>query len=665
MRSSAARRYGLTLACILLALGIRFLLDPLVGTRIPFATFFVAALFISWYCGSKAGLITLLAGAALGDYFFIEPRGTFSIKENRDGVTIVVYLITGLVTVLFVEMLQRARQKAESKEAEARQAQHVTETLLRISQTLAHQNELREIVQFVTDESTRLTEAGFGAFFYNVRDPNGDAYSLYTLSGVPAEKFSKFPMPRNTALFEPTFRGMGVVRLADVTTDPRYGKNEPNHGMPEGHLPVKSYLAVPVVSRTGEVLGGLFFGHSRANVFTDADEQLVQGIAAQAAVAIENANLLQSVKDADQRKDEFLSLLAHELRNPLAPISNGLQILKMKGEREAADSKAILMMDRQVQHLVRLVDDLLDVSRIVNNKITLRIETTKVGTLVRRAVEISQPIIETDGHRLNVIVSDEDHRLDCDTVRLAQVISNLLNNASRYTPRGGTINLEAGVQGEEVILKVRDNGIGINPAMLSRIWDLFVQAGKEEGQGGLGIGLTLVRSLVKMHGGMVVADSQGHGKGSTFTVRIPLKQTVATSKREPAQNMERSQPGRQVLVVDDNVDAADSLSEMLRLLGHQTMVAHSGEAALALVANRKPDVAFIDLGMPVMNGYQLSERLKGKSELSGLMLVALTGWGQEEDQKRTAAAGFHRHLVKPASVEDIQSVLEMAGEGRR
>jgi PAS domain S-box-containing protein len=427
-------------------------------------------------------------------------------------------------------------------------------------------------------------------------------------------------------------------------------------------LGLRSYMGVPLTAR-GRVLGVItFIAAESGRRYDPADLTVAEDLAHRAAVAIENARLYQAVRQADRRKDEFLALLGHELRNPLAPIQNALQVLKLPGADAAITRRAREMMERQVEHLVRLVDDLLDVSRIIRGKVELRPEPVEIATVVARAVETSQPVIAAEAHRLEVDVRPEPLWVNGDLVRLAQVVSNLLNNAAKYTDRGGRIRLSAGREGGEAVLRVRDTGIGIAPEWLPRLFDMFFQAERrtKESQGGLGIGLSLVRGLVELHGGTVSADSAGPGRGSEFVVRLPLlvNEGAARLPHRPAS------PGpvaklaaRRVLVVDDNVDAADSLAMLLRLQGHAVEVAYDGPSALEKAQARPPAVAFLDLGMPKVDGYELARAFRAIPALRDVMLVALTGWGQPEDRQRTREAGFDYHLVKPVDADALHRLF--------
>ena len=547
-------------------------------------------------------------------------------------------------------------------ETRLREETRITETLHRIGGLLAAELDMDKLVQLVTDEATGLTGAQFGAFFYNVTGDGGERYTLYSLSGVPREAFAQFPMPRNTAIFGPTFRGEGAIRLDDVTEDRRYGKSAPYHGMPEGHLPVKSYMAVPVVSRSGEVLGGLFFGHSRVGRFTERHENLAVGIASQAAIAIDNARLYQQAReqarqlqDADRRKDEFLAMLAHELRNPLAPIRTGLDVLALNaGEHR----ETLHVMQDQVKHLVRLVDDLLDASRIMRGKVELRAEPVELSSLVERSVKVVQPMIEERAQELAVVLPEQPVWLDADPVRLVQVIDNLLNNASKYTDVGGRIELKATSAAGHVVLRVQDTGVGIEPELLPRVFDLFTQSDRslDRAQGGLGIGLTLVKRLVELQGGTVSAHSDGRGRGSTFAVRLPVTDAAAPS--EPESEPRASIAGRRVVVVDDNRGAAWMLSTLLRKLGdHEVVIAYDGPSAIEKIERIRPEIVLLDIGLPGMDGYDVAKRVRKMPEMQQTLLVALTGYSQPEDRQKSQQAGFDQHLTKPPSLEQIQALL--------
>jgi PAS domain S-box-containing protein len=366
-----------------------------------------------------------------------------------------------------------------------------------------------------------------------------------------------------------------------------------------------------------------------------------------------------ALREADRRKDEFLATLAHELRNPLAPLSNALQVLKHAGADTAIAEKARGLMERQLAHLVRLVDDLLDVSRITTGKIELRKERVEVRAVVESALETSRPLIEQSGHRLTVSLPDSPLMLDADPTRMAQVLSNLLNNAAKYTDGGGTIVLTARRQGHEALIEVQDDGIGIAPEALPRLFEIFSQVDRSLGraQGGLGIGLSLVRGLVELHGGSVSADSEGLGRGSRFTVRLPLAEGPPETGDDARKQELPPLTGRRILVVDDNRDSADSLSLLLGFKGHTVRTAYEGPHAIEQAKAFRPDVVLLDIGLPGMNGYEVARRMRAEAAMLHATLVATTGWGHAEDKRRAREAGFDFHLTKPVSIEALERFL--------
>jgi PAS domain S-box-containing protein len=395
-----------------------------------------------------------------------------------------------------------------------------------------------------------------------------------------------------------------------------------------------------------------------------AKEAEAHGVSAVAVIEdiTERKHAEEDLREADRRKDEFLATLAHELRNPLAPIRNSLHIFRMAGIQDPTVSRVCDMMERQVAHMVRMVDDLLEVSRISRGKIELRKERVQLASILRTAVDTSMPLIEAGKHRLTVDMPEEPLVMDADPVRLAQVFANLLNNSAKYTRESGEIRLTVSTENGMAVVCVRDNGEGIPPQMLKRVFNMFTQVNTgSRAQGGLGIGLTLARTLVHLHGGTIEAFSEGEGKGCEFIVRLPLAAAEHDAKSEPAQSEPPAQPLRlrRVLVVDDNEDAADSLGMLLQFLGAEVMVVHDGKSALAAMKSFRPAVVLLDLGMPEMNGLEVARRVREDPEHKGMTLVALTGWGQREDRRRTHEAGFDYHLVKPADVSTLQSILSL------
>ncbi|WP_177207860.1 ATP-binding protein [Massilia yuzhufengensis] len=570
-----------------------------------------------------------------------------------------------------------ALRRIRAEEA-LREETRILELLNRAGSVLASTLDIDTLLQSVTDAATELTGAEFGAFFYNGRDANGDAYLLYTLSGAPREAFAHLGHPRPTAIFGPTFHGAAPIRSDDITKDPRYGSMGPHHGMPQGHLPVRSYLAASVSSRSGEVLGGLFFGHSRTHMFDERTEQLITGFVAQAAVAIDNARLYELAQRAaaeregilaseraaraeaerhSKMKDEFLAMLAHELRNPLAPITNAAQLLKMPTVDENLRLKAGNIISRQVRHMTELVDDLLDVSRVTRGLVKLETETLELSDVMRSAVEQARPHIDAKSHALTVEAPMRPVMVAGDRTRLVQVLVNLLNNAAKYTPACGRITLRLEAGPEQARLSVIDNGAGMDAKLLPHVFDLFTQAERtpDRSQGGLGIGLALVKTIVQMHGGQVEAHSDGPNLGAAVSVLLPLADADAVQAPARVHTTARTVSPCLLTIVDDNVDAAQSLAVLLREQGHGVHVFEDGVRTLAASEIAGTQAFILDIGLPDMTGYELARRLR--REHPAATFIALTGYGQERDRDLSKQAGFDHHLVKPVEFRALADIL--------
>ena len=385
------------------------------------------------------------------------------------------------------------------------------------------------------------------------------------------------------------------------------------------------------------------------------------GLASYARDVTERRRAMEILRDTDRRKNQFLATLAHELRNPLAPVRNAVQLLRLKGKTEPEVQWAHAVIDRQVDHLTRLIEDLMDVSRISHNKLELRNGRVTLSEVVAGAIESSRPLIEANLHKLSVTLPKEPVFLEADAIRLAQVFMNLLTNAANYTPPGGEITLGASKEGSEVVVRISDTGIGLSADQLPRLFEMFFQTDDvlQRAHGGLGIGLAIVRHLVTLHGGTVTARSAGVGRGSEFTVRLPLSPDQ-TDVRPPSALRAPSRPGlqgRRVLVVDDNKDAAVSLSTLLEIAGAETHMAHDGEEAVALAKRLEFDVALLDIGLPKMNGHEVAREIRKRSWGSAAVIIALTGWGQAEDRALSREAGFDHHLVKPVGLEELLKLL--------
>jgi signal transduction histidine kinase/ActR/RegA family two-component response regulator len=429
---------------------------------------------------------------------------------------------------------------------------------------------------------------------------------------------------------------------------------------------VRNWLAAPLTGLPENNVGLLQLIDKPDGDFTADDEAILVQLTQMACVAIDNAWLVEHLRDSNRRKDEFLATLAHELRNPLAPLRNGLQVMKLSGNDTKAVETSRVMMERQLEAMVRLIDDLMDVNRISRGRIELRRQRIDVARVVRQAVETSQPLIEAGRHTLTVDLPKEPLVVDGDETRLAQVLSNLLNNAAKYTEPGGRIRVAAERRNGKAVILVKDTGVGIPRTMLPVVFDLFTQVDKslEKAQGGVGIGLSLVKGLVELHGGHVEAKSEGPGKGSEFIVRLPAVDEAADPAPKPEKSMTGQLGGYRVLVADDNVDSATSLAMLLRLMGNEVHTAHDGLQAVEVARELQPDLALLDIGMPKLNGYETCQRIRAESGGRKVLLVALTGWGQDEDIRRSHLAGFDRHLVKPVEPAALEKLLGSMGEKR-
>lgn len=444
----------------------------------------------------------------------------------------------------------------------------------------------------------------------------------------------------------------------------RYAKDDEHLRMMRG-LGIRSYIGVPIRARSMRAVLTFVMAQSGRR-YRRGDLHAAQDLADRAAIAIDNASLVRALREADRRKDEFLAMLAHELRNPLAPVRHAVQILRAKGPPAPDLQWAQDIIDRQVKVMSRLVDDLLDVSRITRGKIELRRERVALATVLGTAVEASRPTMETWGHELTVVLPPEPVYLDADVPRLAQVLTNLLDNAAKYTEHGGRIRLEAQRENGQVVIRVRDTGIGIPSEMLAQVFEMFTQLDRslERSRGGLGIGLTLVKRLIELHGGTVEAHSNGPGQGSEFVIRLPVAESEdSESPTSMGNETPSASSGLRILVVDDNRDAGDSLSTLLRLRGHDVRTAYDGVDALGEASVFHPDVMLIDIGLPRLHGCDVARRMRAERG-SDVLLIAVTGWGQAEDRERSRDAGFDHHLTKPVELDALETLIMAAHEER-
>jgi PAS domain S-box-containing protein len=565
-------------------------------------------------------------------------------------------------------------------------------TLNKLGQVISAELDMHKAVQAVTDAATELTGARFGSFFYNVLSEDGGSYMLYTLAGVPQEAFAHFPMPRATDLFGPTFRGEGPVRIADVKLDPRYGKNAPYYGMPEGHLPVTSYLAVPVISSSGDVLGGLFFGHPEKAAFSDRAEQLVVGLAAQAAIAMDNASLFQAVKrarieaeqaaaanedlyrkaeDSSRLKDEFLATISHELRTPLTSILGWSRMLRSHQLSDEDYAKALETIERNAHSQAQLIDDLLDVSRIITGKLRMDVRPSDPNDFIEAAIEALKPAAVAKGVRVQKIMDTGVVSVPGDPVRLQQVIWNLLSNAIKFTPRGGRVQVRLERVNSHIEIVITDTGQGISADFLPFVFDRFRQADQRTSRqhGGMGLGLSIVRHLVELHGGSVKAESFGEGQGSCFTVQLPVTAVYEVEKGAgrvhpaardllPDADCGDRLDGLKILIVDDEPDTRHMLKAGLSRCGAEVVAAGSTSEAFAALRGDLPGLVISDIGMPEEDGYELIRRLRKLPIKEGgrIPAIALTAYARVEDRMNALRAGYQMHVPKPVDLAELVAV---------
>jgi PAS domain S-box-containing protein len=611
--------------------------------------------------------------------------------------------IVGAAKIAHDITANKQAQKALEEEARA------LETLNRLGQTVAAQLDLDEVVQMVTDAATELSGAAFGAFFYNVVDQNKESYWLYTLSGAPREAFARFPMPRATAVFAATFKGEGIVRSGNIKLDPRYGKNSPYTGMPPGHLPVCSYLAVPVLSRTGEVIGGLFFGHPAENVFTERSERLVAGIAAQAAIAIDKARLFQGLqRELDARtaaeealrisegrlkqvvmereqllqseryarseaerlshmKDEFLATLSHELRTPLNAIQGWATLLRQREVTAEDRVRGLEAIERNVRAQAQIVSDLLDMSRIISGKIHLEVQPISLHEIIHNAIDAVRASADAKKLRIHTLLDSSVGFVRGDPSRLQQILWNLLTNAVKFTPAGGRIQVVLERVNSHVEVVVEDTGIGITADFLPFVFERFRQAdaAMTRRHGGLGIGLSIVKTLVELHGGSVRVKSAGANQGTTFVIALPVshvsEEEVERSQRLPvlADPLEAIElpglDGASVLIVDDEPDGRQLMVRILEGRSARVTGVASGAEALELLKRQHFDILVSDIGMPGLDGYELMRRARSldSSRPGPIPAIAVTAYARAEDRQRSLLAGYQMHLAKPIEAREL------------
>jgi PAS domain S-box-containing protein len=557
------------------------------------------------------------------------------------------------------DLTERKRMEEALRTSEDRLAAELEaiSRLHALSTRLLAEVDIRTALDDLLENAILTSEAQFGNIqLYN---PQNRALEIVAQRGFRQDFLDYFRTVRvedGSACAQAMQTGERII-IEDVQVEPTF---EPHRNIAAA-ADFRSVISTPLKNRSGSVIGMLSVHFRQPHHPSERDQRLLDLYARHATDFIERSRFEEALKEADRRKDEFLATLAHELRNPLAPIRNALEIMRLSSDAQA-DAEARRMMERQVGQMVRLIDDLLDVSRITLGQVRLHKQRVELAGVVRDAVEACRPLMESLGHKFCLTLPIEPVYLDGDPTRLTQVFSNLLNNAAKYSDRGAHINLTAERNGNEVGVSVKDTGIGLPPEMLTQVFDLFTQVGQSDARarGGLGIGLTLAKRLAELHGGNIEARSDGLGKGSEFVVCLPI--SVAEVAPEPPPGEESptwTNPLKaRILVVDDLRDSAESLARLLRIEGNEVRTAHDGLEAVAVAADFRPDLVLMDIGMPSMDGYEACRRIRNLPFGGEVILVAVTGWGQAEDRRKTNAAGFDHHMVKPVEPVAIERLLQ-------
>jgi PAS domain S-box-containing protein len=602
--SQKQKGYIVAILAAVLLLALRSTLSEPLNEQALFLPFVLAVIAAAWWGGLGPGLVATALGLLLGVFFLVPPLVSTSADRIAIALGGFIFIIIGATVSVLCEALHAARRR--DTEMQFHTLADSIPQLVWMARADGHRFWFNKQWYDYTGATAKETH-GWG--WQSFHDP---AELPDTLKSWRASLHTGKP-------WENTFR----LRRHD------------------GQMRWQLARARPVRDEHGDIV--CWFGTN-----TDVMERLESE---------------QALKDAHRRKDEFLATLAHELRNPLAPISNALQLWPMVHEDEAEMEHLRLVMSRQVQQITRLIDDLMDVSRINRGKIVLRRQPVDINALVAKSVEENQPLIDAHGHELIIVSPGQPIIVDGDGARLTQVLANLLNNAAKYTPRHGTIRIETSVEGDRVSVSIRDNGPGIPEQMLSSIFEMFQQVDNslERSHGGLGIGLTLVKQLVELHGGTVEAHSEGPGKGSQFVVKLPLSARRLENVQPPDSSHSKMRaaptPSRRILVVDDYEASGETLAAVLQFLGHQATALSRPAAALEYLEENKPDIIIIDIAMPGMNGYDVARRIRQNPRFHDVYLVALTGHGQPKDRQAAFDAGFNHHIAKPASMEALEKLL--------
>jgi PAS domain S-box-containing protein len=624
--------YLLALVATAAAALLRGLLSRWLGFELPYITFFGSVMVAAWFGGWRPGILATALGATVAAIWFIEPGVIAPWLRAADVIGLVLFVAIGALISAASEQLHRARRQIEQ--------QH--RVLAREARARADAEQGATSERRVADRAQMLLAA--------VVESSDDAILTKSLDGhilswnAGAERMFGYTAADVV--------GAAVTRLV-----PRHRQDE------EAQLLRRVSQGEPVASFETERLdrdGRVFDVSITLSPIRDDTGQIVGASSIVRDMTARKA-LEASLREADRRKDDFLAVLAHELRNPLSPIRNSAALLRLGGATDPVTARAAAIIDRQAQHMARLLDDLLDVSRITRDRLELRCVPVTLAEVLDVATETVRPAVEAAHQTVSLALPDTPVHLNGDPVRLAQVFANVLSNASKYSDRGGEIRVAAAVTGAEVTVAITDDGIGIAAEVLPLVFEMFSQASQAIGrsQGGLGIGLALVKGVVELHGGRVGAASAGPGQGSCFSVTLPLA-SASTSAEPVAPVPDESRAVRRVLVVDDNRDGADSLARLLAAQGHDVRTVYDGAAAIVEAGRFHPHAVLLDLGMPGMDGLETARRLRAAPVNGAMRLVAVTGWGQERDRARTREAGFDGHLVKPVNPADLEAEIQSA-----
>lgn len=736
--------YMLGFVAVVLAVVLRWLLDPLMGDALPLVTLFGAVAAAVWMGGYRVAIAVTLIGYLACHYLFIQPRGHFNFGDMANIVGLVAYLFTCALIIFVGEAARIAETRAHEQHEVFRVTLRSIGDAVITTDTEARITTLNEVAESLTGWSRKdaLGEP-LGRVFNIVnevtRQPvenpalralrEGVVVGLANHTVLITKDGQECPIDDSAAPIrnELGYVSGAVLIFRDVTAQRLIERDKANQLLTARLLAsivessndaiisksldgtIQSWnaaaerlfgysaeqavgqhisLIIPPerIAEEDDIIARLKEGHRIEHFETERMRSDGQHIVVSLTISplkddagnvigaskiarnvterkrLENnlRKLAADLSETDRRKNEFLATLAHELRNPLAPMSNMLEVVKRSGDNRELLKQAHETIERQLAQLVRLVDDLLDLNRITHDRLELRRSEVELATVIHQAVEVARPLIDAAKQQLTVVLPDEPIYLNADRARLAQVFGNLLNNSGKYTGENGAISLTAKRNGDEVMVSVRDNGAGIPADKIDSIFDMFMQVDRssEGSQDGLGIGLTLVKRLVEMHGGSIEAQSAGEGQGSEFVVTLPVTKEPAAVGSSVPDTASAPSSQRRILIVDDNRDSAESLAMLFDITGNQTCMAHDGVEALEAIEKYKPDVVLLDIGLPKLDGHEVCRRVREQPWGKDIIMIALTGWGQEDDRRKSEEAGFNGHLVKPVDYDKLLALLE-------